>query len=35
MDFMHDQLADGKSIRLFNVSDDCKRVGPASKSNSR
>ncbi|MFT5642700.1 MAG: putative transposase [Janthinobacterium sp.] len=22
MDFMHDQLADGRSIRLFNVSDD-------------
>jgi putative transposase len=26
MDFMHDQLAD-RSIRLFNVIDDCNREG--------
>jgi putative transposase len=26
MDFMHDQLADGRSIWLFNVIDDCKSV---------
>jgi len=25
MDFMHDQLADGRSIRLLNVIDDCNR----------
>ncbi|SHN26563.1 putative transposase [Duganella sacchari] len=27
MDFMHDQLADGRSIRLFNVIDDYTREG--------
>ena len=25
MDFMHDQLADGRSFRLLNVIDDCNR----------
>ncbi len=27
MDFMHDQLADGRCYRLFNVIDDCNREG--------
>jgi len=27
MDFMHDQLADGRSFRLLNVLDDCNREG--------
>jgi len=27
MDFMHDQLSDGRSFRLFNVIDDCNREG--------
>ncbi len=27
MDFMHDQLGDGRSYRLFNVIDDCNREG--------
>ena len=27
MDFMHDQLADGRSYRLFNAVDDCNREG--------
>ena len=27
MDFMHDQLADGRSIRLFNVIDAYNREG--------
>ncbi len=25
MDFMHDQLADGRNVRLLNVIDDCNR----------
>ncbi len=29
MDFMHDQLGDGRSYRLFNVIDDCNREGLA------
>lgn len=27
MDFMHDQLTDGRTFRLFNVLDDCNREG--------
>ena len=27
MDFMHDQLADGRSVRLFTVLDDFNREG--------
>ena len=27
MDFMHDQLGDGRSFRAFNVIDDCNREG--------
>jgi putative transposase len=27
MDFMHDQLVDGRRYRLFNVLDDCNREG--------
>lgn len=27
MYFMHDQLADGRFCRLFNVIDDCNREG--------
>ena len=29
MDFMHDQLSDGRSFRAFNVIDDCYREGLA------
>ena len=29
MDFMHDQLADGRSFRLFNVIDDFNREAMA------
>ena len=29
MDFMHDQLSDGRSYRLFNVIDDYRREGLA------
>jgi len=29
MDFIHDQLADSRSYRLFNVIDDFNREGPA------
>jgi len=29
MDFMHDQLADGRGVRLSNVIDDCNREGLA------
>ena len=29
MDFMHDQLADGRNYRLFNLLDDCNREGLA------
>jgi putative transposase len=29
VDFMHDQLSDGRSYRLLNVIDDCRREGLA------
>ena len=32
MDFMHDQLSDGRSFRLFNVIGDHNREGLVSKS---
>ena len=27
MDYMHDQLEDGRSFRLLNILDDCNRGG--------
>jgi putative transposase len=32
MDFVHDQLSDGRSIRLFNVIDDFNREALAIRS---
>jgi putative transposase len=34
MDFMHDQLSDGRSFRAFNVIDDYNREGLALRSTS-
>jgi len=35
MDFMHDQLGDGRNFRLFNVIDDYNREALGSRPTSR